>query len=333
LNLIFKKTINIKLCYCLIPNRATTGTPQDPPSGPAPDLRMTILDDFRGLNLTVPLRELTLKTKFNLPPPEEPKDQLPQTTPDKDLLRTFKLGDQKVHLRDFRGLATSKLDLDWNVDEEELGEDDLGTGWRINPLNSFLTEVDQIEEEVDTVDEIPQLPARQALSRAAAASFKDGMDPIIRHLEISANQEPHETDTTPVLYRCPSLISALKPPKAEVFIYLFPEHRMISRECRLDVTIYQIKEAISRYIRVSPTQLELKRHKHVCHDERNLLELGAKPNSRVLFQVDVNKRLAFAENRNALQRMEDYKPKVLDPRPDTIRRVTCMVKGLFSYDD
>lgn len=149
------------------------------------------------------------------------------------------------------------------------------------------------------------------------------------YLKIRHNYgESYISNALPVLHRCPSIQSFFRPsPVAQVYIYLFPGRKMISKHVRLDSTVFQLKEAISRFCRVPPEHLDLRLKQKLLTDAKTLQELGAKAHRKLRLTVEVNRRL----NPEAKLRIPDTNQLpskvVITEKPDTVRMVTLKRLG------
>jgi hypothetical protein len=194
-------------------------------------------------------------------------------------------------------------------------------------------ELVNLGEDLEPFDyfDIPETPAREALSKAAG--IDDVTDPIIYHLEplppsdLTQMPTPYESQAEPRMHRCPSILSMIKP-FAEVNVYLIASKKlMISKECRLDTTMHQLKEAMGRYLRVPADYLDLRRKKGLVPDGKTLAEIGAKAGSKVRFTVELNKRNPIDDEIDLSKKLEVFQEKVLEPKGNTLRNVIFNVKG------
>jgi hypothetical protein len=158
------------------------------------------------------------------------------------------------------------------------------------PYDGTVPSTKSDEEFYETCMKISETAARKKQSEIAMQreSFRD---PIMNYFP----DEPPTVDeptSEPRMFKCPSVESFFKLKRfVDVNFYLYPGSKMISKDCRLDATILQIKTAIGRFVKVPPNHLDIRKKKNLVSDEKTLADLGGKPQKRMKFTVEINKRL------------------------------------------
>ncbi len=115
------------------------------------------------------------------------------------------------------------------------------------PEQELIDDIDPEQYFTNKVMTIPEEEGVDALDQACLISdVKDLLESFRGYEEtLRKDYEPGEdyiSSTSPIFYRCPSIESFFKQGRgASVFIYLFPGRKMISKEVRLDTTVFQLK--------------------------------------------------------------------------------------------
>ncbi len=180
-------------------------------------------------------------------------------------------------------------------DEEEEEEESLGPKRRPSDLPRITSQEDFDVE----VMQIPEEDAREKLDKLAEDPGRR-RDPVLRYFPepsdlpdgIHPSEKEYQSKAVSRMDRCPSIESFFRLKKViDVHFYLHPGGRMVSRDCRLDATMYQLKNAISQFVQVPADHLDLRRKRNLVADNRTLMELGAGPRTKMKFTVEINKRI------------------------------------------
>ncbi|CAL8128780.1 unnamed protein product [Orchesella dallaii] len=207
---------------------------------------------------------------------------------------------------------TTKIEL--YDDEEEEGD---GIVEEITPVPAASKEGKDEVKKVSSKKKVPKVksvvrfdkvidefPARQKLDELAK-DLTRRRDPNLKYFsepgetcptwnpgELLPTDDAWTSETFSRMDKCPSIESFFRLKKfIDVHFYLYPGGRMISRDCRLDATVYQLKNAIAHFVQVPADHLDLRRKKNLVADSRTLMDLGAGPMTKMKFTVEINKRI------------------------------------------
>ncbi|OXA37969.1 IQ and ubiquitin-like domain-containing protein [Folsomia candida] len=207
-----------------------------------------------------------------------------------------------------------------NVENEDEEEED-----------EILPRIDSSQAFLDTVMTIPEEEGDDALDKAALMSdVKDLLASFCQDESRVCDDEEttpvEESSTLPVHDRCPSIESFFKQERgASVFIYLVPGRKMMSKHVPLDTTIFQLKSSVSRFCKLSPELLDFRLKHNLLSNAKTLLELGATPQKKMRFTVELNKRMVIGDVLPILH-VPEISDKPETERGDTVQMVNVVVK-------
>lgn len=202
-------------------------------------------------------------------------------------------------------------------DEEEEDEEEEESPDILMRRHSDIPRITSQEDFDIEVMQIPEEDAREKLDKLAEDPGRR-RDPILRYFPepsdlpdgIHPTDKEYESRAVSRMDKCPSIESFFRLKKViDVRFYLHPGGRMISRDCRLDATVYQLKNAISQFVQVPADHLDLRRKRNLVADNRTLMELGAGPRTKMKFTVEINKRIPGNYKLKMPKDKEVYEPR------------------------
>lgn len=216
------------------------------------------------------------------------------------LVGDWKVYDDANYDEDDTDEEDNTLEQEAEDDEEEEGEEEEAeAGYRkLERPPDLPVMTSQVEFDMEVMN-IPEENAKEKLGKVAHSNLRQ-RDPVLRYYPersdipqgILPSESAFQSHASPVVDRCPSIESFFRLKKViDVHFYLHPGGRMISRDCRLDATVYQLKKAISHFVQVPADHLDLRRKRNLVADNRTLLDLGAGPRAKIKFTVEINKRI------------------------------------------
>lgn len=198
-----------------------------------------------------------------------------------------------------------------DVEIEEQSDEDSILPEEVEPEPEIVTSE---QEFINVHMTIPEAPAIERLDKECHTSTNQVFDPLVTYLE---EKEPYTSTTEPRMYRCPSIDTFFRTQKGPtVQLYLYPGNKIISKECRLDTNIFQLKVAIGRYVRVPPTHLDIRKNRNLISEDKTLYDLGARPTKKIKFTVEINRRipgtyeLNLPRDRSVVEKIPDVSRKV-----------------------
>jgi len=226
-------------------------------------------------------------------------------------------------------------------------------GWRIHSNANY--DDDNSDEEVDGIRgyrggrplsrdgektrrkmefDISEVEARERISLEALNLASDP-DSIMKYYSERGTTppDPEVLDEDRRMNRCPSVESFFRlKASIDVHFYLDSTNKMLSKDCRLDSTIYHLKRAIAKIVKVPADHLDLRRNKNLVADTRTLAELGAKPRQAMKFTVDVNRRVpgAFELTIPGIKSVVDIPDRIIKVKiPMGELKIVCLFKCCF----
>lgn len=182
--------------------------------------------------------------------------------------------------------------------------------------------------------EVMQLPEEPARERMDSLCMQDERrrDPMLKYRPesdeipdgILPSDPAYESRAIPRVDRCPSIESFFRLKKTiDVRFYLYPGGKMISKDCRLDATVYHLKQAIAHFVKVPADHLDFRRKRNLVADTRTLMDLGAGPRTKMKFTVEINKRIP---GNYKIKLPKD--PETIEPKEDQITVMLNKGKGV-----